>query len=168
MYGAKGTQAYAKIEVESAVMSASQQQLVIMLFDGALSALVRARLFLADGNIRAKGLALSKAINIIENGLKVGLDEESKDELTQNLIALYAYMVRRLLQANLRNDASAIEEVENLLRNIADGWKEAAGIPTLSRRRLMSNAPQLYALYQQLLEQSQLMLRLARRDYGMI
>ncbi len=112
----------------------------------------------------AKGLALSKAINIIENGLKVGLDEESKDELTQNLIALYAYMVRRLLQANLRNDASAIEEVENLLRNIADGWKEAAGIPTLVRgRRLMSNAPQLYALYQQLLEQSQLMLRLARQ-----
>ncbi|AIE64488.1 flagellar export chaperone FliS [Enterobacter hormaechei] len=131
MYGAKGTQAYAKIEVESAVMSASQPQLVIMLFDGALSALVRARLFLADGNIPAKGLALSKAINIIENGLKVGLDEESKDELTQNLIALYAYMVRRLLQANLRNDASAIEEVESLLRNIADGWKEAAGIPTL-------------------------------------
>ncbi|HAV1937550.1 TPA: flagellar export chaperone FliS [Enterobacter hormaechei subsp. steigerwaltii] len=131
MYGAKGTQAYAKIEVEGAVMSASQQQLVIMLFDGALSALVRARLFLADGNIPAKGLALSKAINIIENGLKVGLDEESKDELTQNLIALYAYMVRRLLQANLRNDASAIEEVESLLRNIADGWKEAAGIPTL-------------------------------------
>ncbi|MCV2533261.1 flagellar export chaperone FliS [Enterobacter wuhouensis] len=131
MYGAKGTQAYAKIEVESAVMSASQQQLVIMLFDGALSALIRARLFLQDGNLQAKGLALSKAINIIENGLKVGLDEESKDELTQNLIALYAYMVRRLLQANLRNDASAIEEVENLLRNISDGWREASGTPTL-------------------------------------
>lgn len=127
MYGAKGTQAYAKIEVESAVMSASQQQLVIMLFDGALSALVRARLFLADGNIPAKGLALSKAINIIENGLKVGLVENNGDELTQNLIALYAYMVRRLLHANVNNDASAIEEVENLLRNIADGWKEVAG-----------------------------------------
>ncbi|MEG1209826.1 MAG: flagellar export chaperone FliS [Leclercia sp.] len=131
MYGAKGTQAYAKIEVESAVMSASQQQLVIMLFDGALSALVRARLFLQDGNIPAKGNALSKAINIIENGLKVGLDEENGDELTQNLIGLYAYMVRRLLQANVRNDVSAIEEVENLLRNIADGWKEAAGSPHL-------------------------------------
>ena len=131
MYGAKGTQAYAKIEVESAVMSASQQQLVIMLFDGALSALVRARLFLADGNIPAKGLALSKAINIIENGLKVGLVENNGDELTQNLIALYAYMVRRLLHANVNNDASAIEEVENLLRNIADGWKEGAGTPQL-------------------------------------
>ncbi|ELW1648849.1 flagellar export chaperone FliS [Enterobacter oligotrophicus] len=131
MYGAKGTQAYAKIEVESAVMSASQQQLVIMLFDGALSALVRARLFLQDGNIPAKGQALSKAINIIENGLKIGLVEENGDELTQNLIALYAYMVRRLLHANVNNDASAIEEVETLLRNIADGWKEVAGTPQL-------------------------------------
>ena len=131
MYGAKGTQAYAKIEVESAVMSASQQQLVIMLFDGALSALVRARLFLQDGNIPAKGLAISKAINIIENGLKVGLVESNGDELTQNLIALYAYMVRRLLYANVNNDASAIEEVETLLRNIADGWKEVAGTPQL-------------------------------------
>lgn len=131
MYGAKGTQAYAKIEVESAVMSASQQQLVIMLFDGALSALVRARLFLQDGNIPAKGLAISKTINIIENGLKVGLVESNGDELTQNLIALYAYMVRRLLHANVNNDASAIEEVETLLRNIADGWKEVAGTPQL-------------------------------------
>lgn len=131
MYGAKGTQAYAKIEVESAVMSANQQQLVIMLFDGALSALVRARLFLQDGNIPAKGLAISKAINIIENGLKVGLVESNGDELTQNLIALYAYMVRRLLHANVNNDASAIEEVETLLRNIADGWKEVAGTPQL-------------------------------------
>lgn len=131
MYDAKGTQAYAKIEVESAVMSASQHQLVIMLFDGALSALVRARLFLQDGNIPAKGLALSKAINIIENGLKIGLVEGNGDELTQNLIALYAYMVRRLLHANVNNDASAIEEVEILLRNIADGWKEVAGSPQL-------------------------------------
>ncbi|MGU3416267.1 flagellar export chaperone FliS [Enterobacteriaceae bacterium C34A] len=126
MYGAKGTQAYAKIGVESAVMSASQQQLVTLLFDGALSALVRARLFMQDNNLEGKGLSLSKAINIIENGLKVGLDEESQDELTQNLIALYAYMVRRLLQANLRNDVSAVEEVEALLRDIADAWKDVA------------------------------------------
>ncbi|WP_313570066.1 flagellar export chaperone FliS [Pantoea piersonii] len=126
MYTANGTQAYAKIGVESAVMSASQQQLVNMLFEGALSALVRARLFLQDGNIEGKGLSLSKAINIIENGLRQGLAEESGDELTTNLLSLYAYMVRRLLQANLRNDVEAIVEVEALLRNIADAWKEVA------------------------------------------
>ncbi|ELU5571031.1 flagellar export chaperone FliS [Escherichia coli] len=131
MYATKGTQAYAQIGVESAVMSASQQQLVTMLFDGVLSALVRARLFMQDNNQQGKGVSLSKAINIIENGLRVSLDEESKDELTQNLIALYSYMVRRLLQANLRNDVSAVEEVETLMRNIADAWKESLLSPSL-------------------------------------
>ena len=131
MYAAKGTQAYAQIGVESAVMSASQQQLVTMLFDGVLSALVRARLFMQDNNQQGKGVSLSKAINIIENGLRVSLDEESKDELTQNLIALYSYMVRRLLQANLRNDISAVEEAEALMRNIADAWKEPFLSPSL-------------------------------------
>ncbi|EFH7123166.1 flagellar export chaperone FliS [Escherichia coli] len=131
MYSAKGTQAYAQIGVESAVMSASQQQLVTMLFDGVLSALVRARLFMQDNNQEGKGVSLSKAISIIDNGLRIGLDEESQDELTQNLIALYSYMIRRLLQANLRNDISAVEEVETLMRNLADAWKESLLSPSL-------------------------------------
>ena len=129
MYSANGTQAYAKIGVESAVMSASQQQLMVMLFDGALSALVRARLFMQDGNVEGKGNSISRAINIIESGLKQGLDENSNDELAQNLMGLYSYMVRRLLKANLHNDVAAIEEVEALLRNIADAWKEVVQAP---------------------------------------
>ena len=124
MYSATGTKAYAKIGVESAVMSATQQQLVMMLFDGALSALIRARLFMQDGNIEGKGSSISKAINIIEAGLKEGLLENSGDELADNLLDLYNYMTRRLLHANLNNDVAAVEEVEGLLRNIADAWKE--------------------------------------------
>ncbi|WP_312241807.1 flagellar export chaperone FliS [Pantoea sp.] len=131
MYSASGTQAYAKIGVESAVMSASQQQLVVMLFDGALSALVRARLFMQDGNLEGKGNSISKAINIIEGGLKQGLDENSGDALADNLVGLYSYMVRRLLKANLNNDVAAVEEVEGLLRNIADAWKEVVQSPNL-------------------------------------
>lgn len=144
MYTASGSKAYAQIGVESAVMSASQQQLVTMLFDGVLSALVRARLFMQDNNQQGKGVSLSKAINIIENGLRVSLDEESKDELTQNLIALYSYMVRRLLQANLRNDVSAVEEVEALMRNIADA-ERVFTLPFFdSGPSLMNHAPHLY------------------------
>ncbi|WP_263054078.1 flagellar export chaperone FliS [[Curtobacterium] plantarum] len=124
MYSATGTKAYAKIGVESAVMSATQQQLVGMLFDGALSALIRARLFMQDGNIEGKGSSISKAINIIEAGLKEGLTENRGDELADNLLDLYNYMTRRLLHANLNNDVTAVEEVEGLLRNIADAWKE--------------------------------------------
>ncbi|MTD25568.1 flagellar export chaperone FliS [Erwinia sorbitola] len=131
MYSASGTKAYAKIGVESAVMSASNDQLITLLFDGALSALVRARLFLQDGNTVKKGESLSKAINIIENGLKLGLDEATEDELTQNLLGLYRYMVHRLLRANIDNDPAGIEEVEALLRNIADAWKEVSGTTAL-------------------------------------
>jgi flagellar protein FliS len=124
MYTATGTKAYAKIGVESAVMSASQQQLVGMLFDGALSAIIRARLFMQDGNIAGKGSSISKAINIIEAGLKESLAESRGDELADNLLNLYDYMTRRLVHANMHNDVAAVEEVEGLLRNIADAWKE--------------------------------------------
>lgn len=85
MYAAKGTQAYAQIGVESAVMSASQQQLVTMLFDGVLSALVRARLFMQDNNQQGKGVSLSKAINIIENGLRVSLDDREQRRINPKL-----------------------------------------------------------------------------------
>ncbi|MDY0972714.1 flagellar export chaperone FliS [Siccibacter turicensis] len=131
MYNNSGVQSYQQIGVESAVMSASPHQLIVMLFDGAHSALVRARLFLEAGQMAEKGEALSKAINIIDNGLKAGLDMEAGGELSQNLASLYEYMVRRLLQANLRNDVDAISEVEGLLVNIADAWKQiGAGSPT--------------------------------------
>lgn len=119
-----GSTVYARVAVESAVMGASPHQLIVMLFDGALSALARARLFISQGDIAAKGEALSKAINIIDNGLKAGLNAEKSPEIAANLSSLYDYMVRRLLQANLRNEVSAIEEVEALLNNIAAAWKQ--------------------------------------------
>lgn len=125
MYNNTGVKAYQKVSLESAVMSASPHQLIVMLFDGALSALVRAKLFMEQGAIPEKGKALSHAINIIDSGLKTALDTSEEDELTTNLIALYEYMVRRLLHANLHNDIAAIEEVERLLGNIADAWKQA-------------------------------------------
>ncbi|WP_137496115.1 flagellar export chaperone FliS, partial [Escherichia coli] len=55
--------------MKSAVIGPSKQHLVTMLFDGVLGALVRASLFMQDNNQQGKGVSLSKAINIIENGL---------------------------------------------------------------------------------------------------
>ncbi|HAS1181924.1 TPA: flagellar export chaperone FliS [Enterobacter cloacae] len=124
MYNSSGVQSYQNIGVESAVMNASPHQLIVMLFDGAHSALIRARLFLDAGQLAEKGQALSKAINIIDNGLKAALNVEAGGELSINLASLYEYMVRRLLIANLHNDVEAIVEVENLLNNIADAWKQ--------------------------------------------
>ncbi|EPW5944202.1 flagellar export chaperone FliS [Yersinia enterocolitica] len=124
MYNRSGSQAYAQVGLESGVISASPHQLIVMLFDGAQSALVRARILMNQGDIPAKGAALSKAINIIENGLSAGLDMEKGGELAENLSALYDYMSRRLLHANLHNDEQAITEVLALLDNIADAWRQ--------------------------------------------
>ncbi|MCW2481749.1 flagellar export chaperone FliS [Candidatus Symbiopectobacterium sp. NZEC135] len=122
MYSRTGSQAYAQVGLESAVMSASPHQLIVLLFNGARSAMVRARILLQQGDIQGKGMALSKAIDIITNGLKTGLDMEKGGELAENLSALYDYMTQRLMIANLHNDVNAIEEVEVLLQNIADAW----------------------------------------------
>ncbi|MDA5542756.1 flagellar export chaperone FliS [Yersinia rochesterensis] len=124
MYNRSGSQAYAQVGLESGVMSASPHQLIVMLFDGAQSALVRARILMNQRDIPAKGAAISKAIDIINNGLNAGLDLEKGGEMAENLSALYDYMSRRLLHANLHNDEQAITEVLALLENIADAWRQ--------------------------------------------
>ncbi|QGU11451.1 flagellar export chaperone FliS [Leclercia sp. J807] len=124
MYTKSGIQAYAQVSVESAVLSASPHQLVVLLFDGALSAMKKAVILIEQGDIPGKGQALGKAINIISNGLQSGLNHEIGGELTTNLDSLYDYMTKRLLQANIHNDIDAINEVMELLNNIADAWKE--------------------------------------------
>lgn len=124
MYAKSGIQAYAQVSVESAVLSASPHQLVVLLFDGALSAMKKASILIEQGDIPGKGQAITKAINIIANGLRTGLDHEAGGAIAANLDDLYEYMTRRLLQANLHNDLAALAEVESLMVNIADAWKE--------------------------------------------
>lgn len=124
MYTKSGIQAYAQVGIESALLSASPHQLVVLLFDGALSAMKKAAILIEQGDIPGKGQALSKAINIISSGLQSGLNHEVGGDLAANLDNLYDYMIRRLLQANLHNDLTAINEVVELLTNIAEAWKE--------------------------------------------
>ena len=123
-----GAQAYAKMGVESAVMSASPHHLITLLFDGARTAINMARHHMIHKEIVAKGNAISKAINIIDNGLKASLDAEvgGKDgaELVANLSALYDYIKQRLMFANLRNDPALLDEAARLLENIGSAWRE--------------------------------------------
>jgi len=113
--------AYALVGVETGVMSASPHKLVLMLFDGALLAIAMARQAMATNKIAEKGEEISRAINIISNGLKVSLDTQAGGELAARLGALYDYMCNRLLQANLRNEAAALNEVDALLRELMGG-----------------------------------------------
>jgi len=118
-----GSQAYAVVGLQSSVMSASPHKLITLLFDGALSALAKADIFLVQGNIAAKGNAISKAIDIINNGLKMGLDMEQGGELSRNLADLYDYFCRQLMLVNLHNDRALLKQIQELLSEIADAWK---------------------------------------------
>lgn len=123
-----GANAYAKIGTEIGAMSASPHQLITMLFDGAKTAIAMARHHMANQDTRAKGNAISKAINIVENGLKASLDAEAGGkagaELVANLSAFYDYINQRLLYANLRNDPALLDEADRLLENIGSAWRE--------------------------------------------
>jgi flagellar protein FliS len=123
-----GASAYAKIGTESGAMSASPHQLISMLFDGAKTAISMARHHIASNEIAAKGTAISKAINIVDNGLKASLDAaaggKAGAELVANLASLYDYISQRLLYANLRNDPALLDEADRLLDNISSAWRE--------------------------------------------
>jgi flagellar protein FliS len=132
MFGAHshaGMNAYRKVGIESIVDSASPHQLVLMLFDGARAALLQARTQMLAKNITAKGEAIAKASSIIDGGLRASLDLGVGGELARNLHDLYGYMIQRLLQANLRNDSAALDEVADLLEQLGGAWASLAPAP---------------------------------------
>lgn len=116
--------AYSRAGVETSIAGASPHKLVMMLFDGAILAILRGKAYMEQGNVAAKGESISKAIAIIDNGLKVSLDEEAGGELAVNLKALYEYMSNRLLMANLKNDVAGLDEVSNLLGELKGAWEQ--------------------------------------------
>ena len=121
---------YRNVGVESIVESATPQQLVLMLFGGAIAALASAQQHLRVKDIAAKGKAISQAISIIDGGLKASLDLSVGGELARNLADLYDYMGRRLLYANLKNDPAALDEVRQLLLQLNGAWENLAAAPT--------------------------------------
>lgn len=122
----RGAGAYARVGVESGVMSASPHQLIVLLFDGALASIRAARIHLQAGNVGEKGKAISRALDIVNNGLLAALDAERGGEIAEQLGSLYDYVARRLLRANLHNDAASLDEAESLLEELASAWREIA------------------------------------------
>lgn len=125
MFGSSqsGANAYAKVGVETGVVAATPHKLIVMLFDGALAALASALQHMQAGNVAAKGQAISKAILIIDSGLRASLDHKAGGEISLNLDALYEYMNKRLLTANLNNQPEILEEVQRLLRELKSAWE---------------------------------------------
>lgn len=117
--------AYRSSNVASAEY-ASPHQLITMLFDGALERLARAIGHTERGDIAAKGECLGRVVLILDN-LQASLDGGAGDGvIAGNLGDLYDYMMRRLTEANLRNDVTMMAEVQQLLLPLAEAWKAIA------------------------------------------
>ena len=115
--------AYAKTEMDTIVAAADSHKLILLLFQGALLAINQAKGHMLRKNAAAKGKAISHAMRIISEGLLCSLDKKAGGELAQNLAALYEYMGKRLLEANLKNDVAALDEVSRLLSELKEAWE---------------------------------------------
>jgi len=119
-----GQQAYKAMAVESGVSAADPHALILMLYDGALEAIRIAQGHLDAGRIAEKGAALGKAVRIVGEGLKASVDRDTGGQLAFRLLDLYDFMTMRLLQANLRNDRNALNEVVRLLSDLRSAWAQ--------------------------------------------
>src|SRR5690606_2614822 len=121
---ARGAHAYARLGLETSINSASPEKLISLLFEGARTAIARARFAFEQKDIPARGQAISKAIGIVSEGLRAALNLEAGGEIAANLQELYIYIERCLLQANLNADVSKLDEADRLLADIASAWNE--------------------------------------------
>lgn len=124
--GMRAASVYRRVATESAVPHASPHHLVTVLFDGLISSLNVARGAIDRGDVAAKGAAILKATRIIEEGLKGALDVQRGGQLAANLKDLYEFSVRRITEANIRNDRKALQDVLATIEPIASAWREIA------------------------------------------
>lgn len=102
-----------------------KEDILLMLSEGALSAVRIARRGIGKNNPKLKGENISRALAILSE-FDCALDKKKGGEIAENLAALYGYMTKQLIHANMKNDPDALEEVEMLLGELHEGFKGAA------------------------------------------
>ena len=124
MYAAARTfaESYHRVHVETSTQAADPHKLIEMLLQGAIDAINQARGALERKDIRVKGEQIGKAVRIVEEGLRASLDATAGGRIASELDQLYAYIVRKLTLANVRNDDQAMMECVQLLTPICDAW----------------------------------------------
>jgi len=106
---------------QNSVNTASPGELTLMLYNGCIKFIHLAKKAIGNQNIEAKNTNIQKAQNIIQE-LMVTLNMDV--QVSKNMMSLYDFMNRRLIEANIKNDASILDEVEELVTEFRDTWKE--------------------------------------------
>ena len=123
MYTAAAINTYNTVGMESNVIAAAPHELILMLFEGALLAIKNAKIKTQQNDFAAKGKSITHAIRIIGEGLNASLDKNVGGKLALDLSMLYDYMIKRLVDANAKNDVAALDEVSKLLSELKEAWE---------------------------------------------
>ncbi len=130
--------AYAGNYLNNQVKTASPEQILVMLYDGAINFCQKARYALVAGDKVGRGEGISRAMAII-NELNSTLDFEIGGEIATELDALYGFMTRQLVSANVNNDSKKIATVIELLKDLRETWVIAIEV----NRKVQSEAASL-------------------------
>ena len=110
------------------VMGASPEQLVALLLEGAQRFLAQATQALTRKDYPAKGSAINRVTSIVEE-LSVHLDVENGGDLAQNLLRLYDWWGREILEASARLDAARLERVSRQMGDLRQSWEQSQQQP---------------------------------------
>ena len=119
-YGKKQLGRYQDMKIQTA----SPEQIMIMLYDGAIRFSLQAKKKMVEKDYEGKGIFISKTQAIIDE-LMNSLDFNIAPDLCSNLQQLYIYINEKLTEANIKLNIEAIDEVVGLLNTLRDGWKQA-------------------------------------------
>jgi flagellar protein FliS len=116
---------YQQMNTRFAVESASPHRLIQLMMERVLTKIAIARGYMERGAVSEKGKHIGDAIGVI-SGLRASLNHKADARMCGNFDALYDYMSRRLLEANLRDDTKILDEVAGLLRELKEAWDAIA------------------------------------------
>jgi flagellar protein FliS len=107
----------------SAVLTATQSQLIVMLYDGVNRFLVQAAIAMRGQNTELAHQKLRRGELIIAH-LRASLDFEQGGQIAQDLLAIYMFCTRHLNSARVARDPEKIEQVAGLLAQLRDAWAQ--------------------------------------------
>jgi flagellar protein FliS len=109
---------------ENQITTADPGTVLLMLYQGAIDALIRAEKSMAAGRMAEKGKDILRANDIISQFI-ASLDHDAGGAIAENLEGLYRYMLDQILIANVNNDPKPLATVVSLLSTLQSGWEEA-------------------------------------------
>lgn len=123
--GSAAAEQYRRIDTRSNIDNATPHRLIQFMMERALAKIGIAKGHMERAEVPQKGSNIGDAISII-NGLQVSLNHKADAKMSANFDALYAYMMGRLLEANVRNETEILDEVSGLLHELKEAWDAIA------------------------------------------